>query len=374
MKKVLIVIAIVAVVVLAIVLATWTKTSSPQLSEIKLGVILELTGPLARLGENARRGIELAVEEINTANKENEKIVLVIEDDKSDPKEGVSAFRKLINTYHFPIIIGATGSSIVMSCAPIANENKTVLFSVGATSPLITNAGDYIFRNRLSGALEVKAMADFAAKKLNIKKIALLYINTDYGTGNKDVFIEAYKKVDGEVILAEGFDQGETDFKSILTKVKQLNIEGVYIIAVGENGYILRQAREMGINTQFLSTVGIEGPELWKIAGNAANGVIFTVQKFDASSSQKAEHFSNNYLSKYGEGPDLFSALGYDAIYIVSKVVNEDGYNSDSIKKGLYNLCNFQGVIGNVSFDKNGDIQSEVMMKIAKDGKFVPYQ
>jgi len=372
MKKFWVWIGIAVVVILAAVLIV-TQTRKGE-KEIKIGVILELTGPLSRLGERSKRGMEMAVEEINSSGEvKGSKINLIVEDTKSDPKEGVAAFLKLINTYHVPVVTGATGSSIVMACAPIANEKKVVLFSTGATSPLITKAGDYIFRNRLSGEAEVKAMAEFAIKKLNIKKIAVLYVNTDYGVGNKDVFKRTYEDLGGKVLLSEGFDQGESDFRAHLAKIKKLPIEGVYIIAVGENGYILRQAKEMGINVQFLSTVGIEGPDVLKIAGDAANGVIYTVQKFDPSSSDKTKRFSQKYFNKYGEEPDLFAALGYDAIYIITKVINEYGYDAEAIKNGLYKLKNFQGVVGSISFDENGDIQSEVMMKIIKDGKFVPY-
>jgi branched-chain amino acid transport system substrate-binding protein len=372
MKKFWVWIGIAVVVILAVVLIVMQIRKEEK--EIKIGVILELTGPLSRLGERSKRGMEMAVEEINSSGEvKGSKINLIVEDTKSDPKEGVAAFLKLINTYHIPVVTGATGSSIVMACAPIANEKKVVLFSTGATSPLITKAGDYIFRNRLSGEAEVKAMAEFAIKKLNIKKIAVLYVNTDYGVGNKDVFKRTYEDLGGKVLLSEGFDQGESDFRAHLAKIKKLPIEGVYIIAVGENGYILRQAKEMGINVQFLSTVGIEGPDVLKIAGDAANGVIYTVQKFDPSSSDKTKRFSQKYFNKYGEEPDLFAALGYDAIYIITKVINEYGYDAEAIKNGLYKLKNFQGVVGSISFDENGDVQSEVMMKIIKDGKFVPY-
>lgn len=173
---------------------------------------------------------------------------------------------------------------------------KVVLFSAGATSHLITRAGDYIFRNRLSGDAEVKAMADFAINKLNIKKIAVLYVNTDYGVGNKDIFMKEYKTKGGNVLFSEGFEQGETDFRSHLTKIKRARVEAVYIIGVGENGYILKQAKEMGLKVQFLSTVGIEGPDVWKIAGESANGVIYMVQNFDPESSQKAANFQKTIL------------------------------------------------------------------------------
>ena len=153
-------------------------------------------------------------------------------------------------------------------------------------------------------------MADFAINKLNIKKIAVLYVNTDYGVGNKDIFMKEYKTKGGNVLFSEGFEQGETDFRSHLTKIKRARVEAVYIIGVGENGYILKQAKEMGLKVQFLSTVGIEGPDVWKIAGESANGVIYTVQNFDPESSQKAANFQKNYFAKIQSRPRPIFCIG----------------------------------------------------------------
>lgn len=216
-------------------------------------------------------------------------------------------------------------------------------------------------------------MASLAVTRLNIKKVAVLYVNTDYGVGNKDTFRQAFQDLGGEILFSDGFQQGETDFRSILAKVKKLNVEAVYILAVEENGYILKQARELGLNVRFLSTVGIEGPDLWRVAGNAGNGVIYSVQKFDPGSSTKAEQFTRKYGAAYGEEPDLFAALGYDAMYILARVIRDNGYTADRIKSGLYDLRNFDGVLGPLLFDRNGDIQGDVMMKITKDGKFIAY-
>jgi len=370
--------AIIGVVVIAVVAVgvwlTQKRVWQHEEKDVKIGVVLELTGPLSRLGERSLKGMEMAVQEINAhGGVNNRTLKLIVEDDKSDPKEAVTAFQKLISQYSLRVIIGLTGSSIVMACAPIANERKVVLLSVGATSPLITNAGDYIFRNRLSGEAETKAMADFAVRILGIRKIAILYVNTDYGIGNKRSFEEEYKALGGEVLFSEGFAQGEANFKSILTKVKKVPIDGIYLLAVSESGHALKQAKELGISVRFLSTAGVEGPDVLKVAGDAANGVIYTVQKFDPGSSEKSRLFREKYLQKYHEEPDLFAALGYDGINILAKVINDYGYDAEAIKNGLYGLTDFPGVTGLITFDKNGDIQAEVMVKIIQDGNFIPY-
>ncbi len=373
MKKIWIGIGVLIVVAMVIILTLVPPTVEPR--DVRIGVILELTGPLAPQGERSKRGMDLALAEINSERRIlGRRTTLIVEDTKTDPKEGVAAFRKIVEIHKVPIVTGAIGSSIVMACAPIANEKKVVLFSAGATSPLIRNAGDYVFRNRLSGDVEVRAMADFAVNKLKIEKVAVIYVNTDYGAGNKDVFEKALAEHGGQTLLSEGFNQGESDFRSNIAKIKAVNPEAVYIIAHSiETAHFLKQAVELGLNTRFLSTIGVKSPDLWRIAGDAGNGVIYTVQKFDPNASERSKAFTKKYREKYGEEPDLFAALGYDAIYILADVIEERGYNAEAIKNGLYNLSNFHGVTGEISFDQYGDVESELIMEITKDGKFLSY-
>lgn len=343
--------------------------------ELSLGVALELTGPLSRLGQRSKNGMDLAVGEINSSGGiSGRPVILVVEDTQSDPNQGVSAFLKLTNQHKVPVVVGMTGSSIVMASAPVAEEKRVVLFSSGATSPLITDAGDYVFRNRLSGRAEVMAMAEFATRKLSLQRIAVLYVNTDYGVGNKDVFRLAFEDFGGKVLFSEGFDQGATDFRTSLTKISDLDVDGIYIIAVGENGYILKQAKELGMELPFLSTVGIEGQDVLNIAGEAANGVIYTVQRYDPDTNRKARDFRDRYRRTYSEEPDLFAALGYDAVYIIAEAIEKNGYTAKGIRDGLYSMSGFRGVIGPVSFDSHGDIVGEVMMKIIQNGQFVVYR
>lgn len=124
-------VVIIIVVVLPIfLLKQKEKQSEPIKQDINIGVILELTCPLSRLGERSKRGMEMATEDINAMGGVLGKpLKLIVEDDKSNPKEGVTAFQKLISIHKVPVVIGLTGSSIVMSCAPIANKKSCSFFS-----------------------------------------------------------------------------------------------------------------------------------------------------------------------------------------------------------------------------------------------------
>jgi len=372
MKKTWLIIGIAVIVVLIALFILIQTRKEPEV--IKIGVILELTGPLAPQGERALNGIRLAIEEINSSGGINDKnIEAIVEDDKTDPKEGVAAFRKLITIHKVKVIIGAISSSVVMSCAPIANTTKTLLFSCGATSPLVSKAGDYVFRNRVSGDIEVRKMAEFAAKNLKIKKIALIYVNNDFGKGNKDVFIQEFQLHGGIVVGEENFEQGATDFRTQLTKIKEKNPEAIYVIGHNiETAYIVLQARELGIKSRILSTLGVESPEVWRIAKDAAEGIIYTVQAFDPDKNPRAAEFKKKYEQKYKSSPDIFAGLAYDAVYIIADAIRKVGNNAERIRDYLYKNS-FTGVMGDFSFDENGDVVAPIMMKIAKDGKFVPY-
>jgi branched-chain amino acid transport system substrate-binding protein len=286
------------------------------------------------------------------------------------------AFRKLVDIHKVPVVLGPMGSSPAMVCAPIAKEKKVVEFSPTAATPLYTNTGDYTFRNRASADSEVKVMADIAYNNLNLRRIAILYINNDVGIGFHPVFAKRFKHRGGEIVASESFDQGSTDMRSQLIKVSSLNPDGIYLIGhVTESGYVLKQAKELGIKTRFIGHLALEGPDLLKIAGDAADGVIYTATGYDPHSSDpKVRDFERKYKSRFNKNGDVFAATAYDAVYILKRAIEEGGYNADGIKHALYRIRDFPGVTGSTTFDKNGDVIKPVMVKMIKDQKFIIVQ
>lgn len=169
--------------------------------DIKIGIINSLTGSGAPYCEGIQNSLQLAADDINkTGGIKGRKLVLIYEDDQTKPDLAVSAFQKLVNVDKVQMIIGPASSGGVMACAPLANERKVVLLSSGAASPDITYAGDYIFRNRSSGSQEANTTADFAFKKLGLRRIVILKINTDYGQGFARVFRERWSTLGGEIL------------------------------------------------------------------------------------------------------------------------------------------------------------------------------
>ncbi len=334
-------------------------------STIKIGAILPLTGERGNFGKNSKNGIELAISEM-------EAFIVTYEDSRSNAQTAVSAFHKLAND-GIEIVVGPISSQEVLSIAPIAERSGIILFSPGASSPEITNAGDYIFRNVSSDVYEASLMAHFVYDSLNFKSIAILYNHSDYGIGVSKVFEDVFKNKGGK-IFSESYADGANDFRTQLLKIKKENPEAVYFVGYTEMGNAVKQAVEMGIKARFITTAIFEDDAILKSASNAAENIIFTSITFDMDNpSERARKFVNAYKTQYNKNPDGYAAVSYDAIYILKDAVEISKQKSISIKDALYEIKDFPGLLGNMSFDENGDVILPIKLKTVKNGKFVNY-
>ncbi len=340
---------------------------------IKIGVISSLTGTIAPYGESVWEGVQIGIDEINeNGGIDGKQIEVIIEDDQSDAKIATTVMNKLIDEDGVPIVLGPVASSSVMAVAPIANERKTVVLSPAAASPSITEAGDYIFRNRAAGGLEALKLAEYAYTELGVKNVCLLYINTDYGIGYKGIILDTFTNLGGTIGFVESFDQGETDFRTLITKVSGYEPEAVFLLGNPyEVGLILKQSKELGFKTVYLSN-NVESDELLEQAGDAANGLVFVLPYFDATSVQpNVRYFVEKYETRFGRIPDLYAANGYDAAYLCKIAIERGGYNAEGIKEALYGIKGYEGVNGLISFDENGDVEKPLTFKKVEDGEFV---
>lgn len=341
--------------------------------EINMGAILPLTGEGAKYGQSAKNSIEMVFSKLNDdGGIKGKKINVIFEDSKGDASTGVSAAQKLISVSQVPAIIGGLFSSVTLAIAPIVERNHVVLLSPTSSAPSITNAGDYVFRNCASDVFEGKIMADMCIRKFHFNNIAILYINNDYGVGISEVFKKELSSLGGKVTIEESFPQQATDFRTIISKLRGKKYDAIYLIGYKELGPLLKQMYELGIKTQFLSTVMFEDPEILKIAGKAANGVIYSARAYDPNSDiPVVQEFVNSYKKKYGTEPDIFAAYSYDAARIIILAMQQGGFNSEGIKESLYKIKDFPGVTGTTSFDKNGDVVQAAYLKEVKNNKFI---
>lgn len=375
------IIAIVIVIILIAVVGIWYGVSRKPAETIKIGAILPLTGKAASYGQDAREALEMALEEINTKGIKGRKVEIIYEDSQGQPAIGVSAIKKLITVDKVPVVIGAVMSSVTLSMAPVAEENKVVLLTM-SSAPAITDAGDFIFRNRETANDQGKKMAEVIFGNLKANRAALLFENSDTGNSHSSAFKKYFQEIGGEIVSEETYDTGTSDFKAQLTKIKAKNPEVVYLAPKPKDcGLILKQAKELGIETQFTGTSGCYGQEVIDIAQKAAEGLIQVMYAYPGELGEEKQDpayqaFEEAYQEKYGRKPTALAALHYDNFKIITGIMKKikDPTDSTQIKEKLYEIQNYVGASGTTTFDENGDAKKPLMLRIIKNGQFVPYE
>lgn len=333
---------------------------------IEIGVVIPLTGPAANHGKDLLEGINMAYKEIHhKIDTSKYDVQLIIEDDFSKPQGGVSALQKIIQLHDPLIVIGPIASSVMLAMVPIAEKNKTILFSPAASSPKLTNAGDYIFRMSLLAPDQTKLISDYTMNTLKIKKAGVLYINDDTGISYMQSFKNDFENNGGEIIFNVAYQKNDIDFRTQLSKLKNIDIEALFIPGVPRTvGIILRQAKELNLNLKFFGNYGAEGEDLITTANDATEGFIYT-------SIPISKDFARQYKKVNDKNPTIGPALGYDVMNIVFYLINIYGINKERVKEGLQNLENYKGATGTTSILPSGDASKEVVLKTIEGGDFV---
>ena len=364
-----------AIILISLFILMLLLQSCQQKSDkLKIGVISPFSGNGAVYGQALKDGFAVALDDISKEHPDvANKIELIYEDDKLDAGAGVAALHKLVNSDKVPVVIGAFTSGVTLAIAPVAEKSKVVLITPTATNYKIKDAGDYIFRTCPSDTLQGSDLAKFAINNLKKKTACILYLNTDYGVGLKATFQEAFEKLGGKILSSEGFAPDATDFRTTLTKVRQLKPDIVYMPSNWKEAVnLINQSKELNINTQFLCTDGTYDPLFLQNTKGSSEGVIITTMSFASGKyKEQAESFKQKFMSKFGKEPGAYSALCYDTLMVVVNTILSNGFSADKIKSRLYKAY-FIGATGLTKFDSFGEVDKKFEVYQVKDNKFEP--
>lgn len=362
---------VIGIVIIAVIIigAFWIFTLK-ETGTIKIGLIAPLSGDTAIYGTASRGGAEIAIEEINNAEGVNgRKLEVVYEDGKCNGKDAATAANKLISIDQVLVIFGTICSAETLAIAPIAESNKIVLLSAASSAPSITEAGDYIFRTWPSDSLQGKEMAEYIYSK-GIKKVAIVNMNSDYPVGLANVFKETFIQLGGEVLISETYESTAKDFRTQLTKIKAKNPEAIYIIPyTAEAGILVKQIKELGIKAELYGPETFHSQEVINTAGNASEGIVYMMPKFDES-EQLTKELLDKYKTKYGQDSPfaVVTANTYDGVYLIAEGFKK-GVSSDALKNYLYTVKDYPGTAGILTIDENGDALKDFQFMIIKEGK-----
>lgn len=360
--------------VLFLMLGILSVSCQKKENVIRIGVAGPMTGDQAKMGTDFKNGVTLAVEEWNAKGGVLLKnIETVIADDQHDPKQAVAVANKLVNEGVVGVV-GHFNSSCSIPASDVYNRAGIPMITPASTNPHLTEKGYRgVFRVCGRDDQQGKIGAEFVMNKLKIKKIAIIHDKTTYGQGLADEF---RKFVTGkvEIVYYGGIIQGDKDFKTVLTSIKEKKPELIYFGGIyPEAGLLVKQSKELGMAVPFMSGDGSIDPKFIEIAGiKAAEGTFLTFSP-DPQNIPTAKAFMENYRKKFGE-PGPYSIYAYDAANILLTAIKEAGITDGKAVIEKFHSLEFSGALGKIKFNEKGDvIVAPYVVWITREGKFVEY-
>ena len=331
---------------------------------VKVGIVLPLTGPQAKFGEIEKNSFELALNEINVASGINgKKLKLVMEDDTGRPEVGRMVVEKLITKDKVVMIGGGFSSSVSYAVANVCQQNKMpFLVNTGSADKITTSGWDYIYRLNPPVSHYADAVSTLLAEKIKPKTVAILYENSLFGTKGAKSFEKICKEAGYKIVLKEGYEHGEIDYKPLLIQIKQLNPDIVYMVSyIMEGSLLMKQAKELKLTPKMFigGAGGFTLLEFAKNAGVASEKTISTTLWHQIFPFPGAMDYYKKYVTKYNKPTEYHGAEAYSACYVIADVLKRaKSFKNTDIKQAL-SETDMMTVFGPVKFTDWGKMKNQ---------------
>jgi len=356
-----------------------------QQEPVKIGLIQPLSGPVAASGNYIRMGAEIARDWINARGGVlGRQVQLLVEDNKSDPKEAATAAEKLIVRDKVPVIVGAWGSSMTLAAMPKLEEYGVPMVVETSSASTITRRGNpWIFRISPPSEMEALGLEKYL-KDFGIKQADFLAVNTDWGRGAAAAFGDVLKKSGSSVGATEFMDQAATDMNAQITKIKSGSGDTLFLTtSVEQITLVLKQAQEQRLARKVITTGGSSAPsQLIKQAGPAADGtyhILFFLPWFPEAMPDAK--LAKAFVEEWNKRGHPFDGLtegfrGHDGVLTAVEGVRLAGKaDPKAVQQALWKV-DVMGLNGPIKFEKDGPAGKEsgqskpsIFIVQIKDGK-----
>lgn len=348
-----------AVVVLAFCIMFWIIYKSNKtniVKEIKIGVILPLSGSQSLFGQDSLAAMRIAETEINknAISEKGRPIKLIVEDGKYSSKDTIMAYNKLKSEDVLALIV--FGDVPAFTLAPYIENDKIPCIAHVASGQNVANLSSWMFRGWFSTEQIVKAMLGFMIDEQG-SNYSILSINNNAGDEFVNYMLQEASNNGINCLAQDTFEMDSSDVRSQIKKVLKDNINFVAVLGFGP-GYVtvMNQLSESGYKENILTDVCIAHRSYKNGIKDKLAKIYYTDCKV-LESAEGCNDFLSQYHLKTGEEADLFAIFGYVNVKILSKAFNAAGAESENVKNWLSNMKDYESIIGSLSFDKDGNME-----------------
>lgn len=370
MKKITVLLSLIATISLVTATSCWAADT------IKFLVVGPMTMDSAAQGIQMKIGTQIAVDEINAKGGINgKKLEFEVADDASNPNQASMIAQKYAGNKDLLFVLGHINTGCSLASLPTFSKVGIPVISPANTGVGITRLGyKNYFRVITNDDIMTKQLVKVAVS-LGMKRPALVWENSDYGTGLKDIAVKEMPKYKVKIVADESFTPGiDRDYSAIVTKFKGLKADGVLILGdYTSGGLFSKQAYNLGYKPILVGTSSCSHQKLIELGGKGAENFYVTCPMDPNDKRPKQAEFISKFVkASKGDHPGEWSSHAYDIVYMVKAAYENGGTDRAKLIKALHDLKGFEGVTGKIDFDQYGDVPDKTVTLIkVKNGEFV---
>ena len=344
---------------------------------IKIANIVELSGAGTTSGTNFKDGVELAVKEINASGGIlGKKIETTTNDTQSNPGVAKGLTQKAIDQDVFAVFGPVFSGSIMVSMAE-TRRAEIPNFTGGEAASITQQGNPYVFRTSFTQATAMPKIARYITDQAKLKTLALIYVNNDFGKGGREMLMKALDKSPTRIVADVSTDSGQVDFSAAVLKAKQSNADGVFVYTnEEESARALRELRKQGWTKPIIGETVLTSQKVIELAGEAANGAVAHVGLTVDAPLPAIRAFRAKFEKEYKYICDHNGLKGYSGVYALKAAIEKVGkLDRKAVANVMHSLkvkvADVPGILMDVEFDKNGDLDRESFLTEVKGGKQV---
>jgi branched-chain amino acid transport system substrate-binding protein len=362
--------------------------------DLLIGALLPLSGALSPYGNQVLNGMKIALDQsLETAPRMA--IGLVTKDTENDPKQLMVELDDLLEDYRPVAVVGPLLTRHLKDVAPIADSHDIVFFTPSATLPDVQRLGRSLFNAAVNNRALVRDLAERAIDTLGWKRLCILAPNDPYGSEMAQLFAEEVRRLGGEVIAGDIYEQNDTDFGSPIKRIKAADLKkygklepmmkkgkpaknyvpGFDAIFLPGNvekvGLLAGQLHFHGMNVPILGTNDLNSPELIRIGGRAVERTTFEDSFFADSPNPLVRNFVSRYRTRFHDVPTAFAAQAYEATQLILDAILKGATTGRAVRESLKKIKNAPGLFGPLTMSPSGYLERRYVLIQVKGGKFI---